>query len=171
MVVQCVSHNSLQEDVEEGGGEHTALSYTDGGSEPVPYAVVKVDCAGGQQDSLFMVGDCVQTTVDTKPNRPSTTESPQITNFLDSTIDKKPASHVEFKRLTFMCQFCNKLSPTSLRYASELRHMCLATVEEMHSVRFSDHMRRSTGKTLTVNKAKGNKSISIWLNAFINVCP
>ena len=47
MVVQCVSHNSLQEDVEEGGGEHTALSYSDGGSEPVPYAVVKVDCAGG----------------------------------------------------------------------------------------------------------------------------
>ena len=33
--------------VEEGGGEHTALSYTDGSSEPVPYAVVKVDCAGG----------------------------------------------------------------------------------------------------------------------------
>ena len=47
MVVQCVSHNSLQEDVEEGGGEHTALSYSDGGSEPVPYAVVKVHCAGG----------------------------------------------------------------------------------------------------------------------------
>ena len=47
MVVQCVSHNYLQEDVEEGGGEHTALSYSDGGSEPVPYAVVKVDCAGG----------------------------------------------------------------------------------------------------------------------------
>ena len=47
MVVQCFSHNSLQEDVEEGGGEHTALSYPDGGSEPVPYAVVKVDCAGG----------------------------------------------------------------------------------------------------------------------------
>ena len=38
---------SLQEYVEEGGGEHTALSYSDGGSEPVPYAVVKVDCAGG----------------------------------------------------------------------------------------------------------------------------
>ena len=38
-------HNSLQEDVEEGGGEHTALSYSDGGSESVPYAVVKVDCA------------------------------------------------------------------------------------------------------------------------------
>ena len=47
MVIQCVSHNSLQEDVEEGGGEHTALSYSDGGSEPVPYAVVKVYCAGG----------------------------------------------------------------------------------------------------------------------------
>ena len=47
MFVQCVSHNSLQEDVEEGGGEHTALSYSDGGSEPVPCAVVKVDCAGG----------------------------------------------------------------------------------------------------------------------------
>ena len=43
MVIQCVSHNSLQEDVEKGGGEHTALSYSDGGSEPVPYAVVKVD--------------------------------------------------------------------------------------------------------------------------------
>ena len=42
MVVQCVSHNSLQEDVEKGGGQHTALSYSDGGSEPVPYAVVKV---------------------------------------------------------------------------------------------------------------------------------
>ena len=48
MVIQCVSHNSLQ--VEEGGGEHTALSYFDGGSEPVPYAVVKVECA----DGLFM---------------------------------------------------------------------------------------------------------------------
>ena len=47
MVIQCVSHNSVQEDVEEGGGEHTALSYSDCGSEPVPYAVVKVDCAGG----------------------------------------------------------------------------------------------------------------------------
>ena len=47
MVIQCVSHNSLQEDVEEGGGEHTPLSYSDCGSEPVPYAVVKVDCAGG----------------------------------------------------------------------------------------------------------------------------
>ena len=33
--------------LEEGGGEHTALSYSDGSSEPVPYAVVKVDCAGG----------------------------------------------------------------------------------------------------------------------------
>ena len=44
MVVQCVSHNYLQEDVEEGGRQHTA---SDGGSEPVPYAVVKVDCAGG----------------------------------------------------------------------------------------------------------------------------
>ena len=47
MVIQCASHNSLQEDVEEGGGEHTALSYSDGGSEPVPYVVGKVDCAGG----------------------------------------------------------------------------------------------------------------------------
>ena len=47
MVVQCVSHTYLQEDVEEGGGEHTALSYSSGGSEPVPYAAVKVDCAGG----------------------------------------------------------------------------------------------------------------------------
>ena len=47
MVIQCVSHNSLQEDVEEGGGKHTAFSYSDGGSEPVPYAVVKVDYAGG----------------------------------------------------------------------------------------------------------------------------
>ena len=45
MIVQCVSHNSLQEDVEEGVGEHTALSYSDGGSEPVPYAIVKVDSA------------------------------------------------------------------------------------------------------------------------------
>ena len=41
---ECVS---LHEDVEEGGGEHTALSYSDGGTEPVPHAVVKVDCAGG----------------------------------------------------------------------------------------------------------------------------
>ena len=44
---ECVSHNSLQYDVEEHGGEHTALSYSDSGSEPVSYAVVKVDCAGG----------------------------------------------------------------------------------------------------------------------------
>ena len=29
------------------GGEHTALSYSDCGSEPVTYAVIKVDCAGG----------------------------------------------------------------------------------------------------------------------------
>ena len=47
MVIQCVSHNYLQEDVEEGGGEHTALSYSNGGSEPVPYVVGKVNCAGG----------------------------------------------------------------------------------------------------------------------------
>ena len=47
MVIQCVSHNYLQEDVEEGGGEHTALSYSDCGSEPVTYAVIQVDCAGG----------------------------------------------------------------------------------------------------------------------------
>ena len=47
MVIQCVSHNSLQEDVEEGGGEHTALSYPDCGSEPVPYAGIKIDCADG----------------------------------------------------------------------------------------------------------------------------
>ena len=47
MVIQCVSHNSLQEDVEEGGSEHTALSYSDCGSEPVPYVVIKVDCTGG----------------------------------------------------------------------------------------------------------------------------
>ena len=42
-----VGHNSLQENVEEGGGNHTASSYSDCGSESVPYAVVKVDCAGG----------------------------------------------------------------------------------------------------------------------------
>ena len=47
MVIQCVSHNSLQENVEEGGREHTALSYSDCGSEPVPYVGIKVDCAGG----------------------------------------------------------------------------------------------------------------------------
>ena len=47
MVIQCVSHNSLQEDVEEGGGEHTALPNSDGGSKLVTYAVIKVDCAGG----------------------------------------------------------------------------------------------------------------------------
>ena len=47
MVIQCVIHNSHQEGVEEGGVEHTALSYSDCRSEPVPYAVVKVDCAGG----------------------------------------------------------------------------------------------------------------------------
>ena len=38
---------TLQEDVEEGRREHTALSYSDGGSGPVPYAVVKVDGAVG----------------------------------------------------------------------------------------------------------------------------
>ena len=43
MVIQCVSHNSLQENVVDREGEHTA---SDGGSEQVPYAVVKVDCAG-----------------------------------------------------------------------------------------------------------------------------
>ena len=46
MVIHCVSHNSLHEDVEEGGGEHIALSNSDGGSKPVPYVVVEVDCAG-----------------------------------------------------------------------------------------------------------------------------
>ena len=47
MVIQCVSYNSLHENVKEGGGEHTALSYSDCGSEPVPCVVIKVDCAGG----------------------------------------------------------------------------------------------------------------------------
>ena len=47
MVIQCVSHTSLQEDVEEGGEEQTTLSYSDCGSETVPYADIKVDCAGG----------------------------------------------------------------------------------------------------------------------------
>ena len=37
MVIQCVGHNSFQEEVQEGGGDHTALSYSDCGSEPVPY--------------------------------------------------------------------------------------------------------------------------------------
>ena len=40
MVIQCVSHNFFQEDVEEGGGEHTALSYSACGSEPVSYVVI-----------------------------------------------------------------------------------------------------------------------------------
>ena len=47
MAIQCDSRNYLQEDVEEGGGEHTALYYSDWGSEPVPNAVIKEDCAGG----------------------------------------------------------------------------------------------------------------------------
>ena len=47
MVIQCLSHNYLQEDVEQDGGEHTSLSYSDCGSEPVPYTVINVDCAGG----------------------------------------------------------------------------------------------------------------------------
>jgi len=47
MVIQNISHNYIQEDVEEGGREHTALFYSDGGSEPVTYVDVKVACAGG----------------------------------------------------------------------------------------------------------------------------
>ena len=38
---------SLQEEIEERGGVHTALSYSDYCYESVPYAVIKVDCAGG----------------------------------------------------------------------------------------------------------------------------
>ena len=64
MAVQCVSHNSLQEDVEEGGGEHTALSYSDCGSEPVSYAVVKVYCAGGLVIEVLYHSDQVGVDVD-----------------------------------------------------------------------------------------------------------
>ena len=70
MVVQCVSHNSLQEDVKEGGGEPPALSYSDGGSEPVPYAVVKVHCAGGLVIEVLYHSDQVGVDVEMLHGRP-----------------------------------------------------------------------------------------------------
>ena len=45
MVFKCVSHDSLQEDVEEGGREQTSLAHSNCGSEPFSN-VVMVDCAG-----------------------------------------------------------------------------------------------------------------------------
>ena len=46
MAFKCVSHYSLYEDVEEGGGEQTSLAHSNCGSEPFSYVVVLVNCAG-----------------------------------------------------------------------------------------------------------------------------
>ena len=68
MVIHSVSHNSLQEDVEQDGGEHAALSYSDCCSEPVPYAVVKVDCAGGLVIAVLYHSDQVGAACHTMSN-------------------------------------------------------------------------------------------------------
>ena len=46
MVFKCVNHYSLQEDVEEGGGEQTSLEHSNCGSELFSYVAAMVDCAG-----------------------------------------------------------------------------------------------------------------------------
>ena len=47
VIFKCISHDYLQEYVEEGGWEQTALSYSDCSSEPVSCAAIEANCTGG----------------------------------------------------------------------------------------------------------------------------
>ena len=59
MVFRCVSHYSLCEDDEEGGGDQTSLAHSNCGLEPFFYVVVMVDCAGHLVVEAFCGSDQV----------------------------------------------------------------------------------------------------------------
>ena len=59
MVFRCVSHYSLWEDSEEGGGDQTSLAHSSCGLEPFSYVVVMVDCAGRLVVEAFCGSDQV----------------------------------------------------------------------------------------------------------------
>ena len=59
MVFKCVSHYSLYEDVEDGGGEQTSLAESNCDLEPFSNVVVTVDCAVGLVVDAFYGSDQV----------------------------------------------------------------------------------------------------------------
>ena len=59
MVFECVSHDPLQEDAEEGWGQQTVLFESDSCSEPVCNTAIEVDCAAGLLIEMFYHHDQV----------------------------------------------------------------------------------------------------------------